>query len=110
MMKQVTNEDAFRSYLLSEVLSSERLVRDSISRCRCVEQSEGSLYDQYTKDCGRSLLECLSYSKEDADRGLEPEHGITFKGNKGFQSILEGTASLRNAVQQYFEFLKQKGL
>jgi len=107
MMKQVVNEDAFRSYL-GKVLSSERLVRDCISRCRRVEQAEGSLYSHYSNDRGRALLERLTYSKEDADRGLEPTHSITFKGSKGHQSIYEGTDSLRNAVMHYIEFLKQQ--
>lgn len=106
-MKSLISEEEFRAYL-GRVLSSERLVRDCISRCRRVEQSEGNLHDGYTKDCGRSLLNRLSYSKEDADRGLDPEHGVTFKGSKGYQSKREGTASLRNAVQDYFEFLNEQ--
>lgn len=107
MARHITNEDAFRSYL-GKALSSERLVRDCISRCRRVEQSEGSLYDHYSIDRGGTLLERLTYSKDDADRGLEPVHGITFKGSKGYQSIYEGTASLRNAVQHYMNFLKHQ--
>lgn len=105
-MKSLISEDEFRIYL-GRVLSSEILVRNCISRCRRVEHSEGNLYDQYAKDCGRSLLKRLFYSKKDADRGLEPEHGITFNGSKGYHSIREGTASLRSAVQHYFEFLRQ---
>ncbi len=107
LMKLLISEEEFRAYL-GKVLSSERLVRDCISRCRRVEQSEGNLHDEYIKDCGRSLLNRLSYSKEDAERGLDPEHRVTFKGSKGSQSIREGTASLRNAVQHYFEFLNQQ--
>lgn len=106
MMKELLHEDAFRSYLGKE-LSSERLIRDCISRCRRVEQTEGSLYNHYSNDRGRTLLERLTYSKEDAERELEPAHGIIFKGSKGHQSIYEGTASLRNAVQHYIDFLKQ---
>lgn len=104
MYKMLVNEDAFRRYL-ERVLSSGRLVRDCISRCRRVEQSEGSLYLHYTNDKGRSLLERLSYSKDDADQGLEPRHSIIFEGNRGYLSIYEGTSSLKNAVQHYFEFL-----
>lgn len=107
MMKELAHEDAFRRYL-GKVLSSERLVRDCISRCRRVEQQEGSLYNHYSNDRGRALMERLTYSKEDADRDLEPAHSITFKGSKGYQSIYEGTASLRNAVMHYMDFLKQQ--
>ncbi|MFD5021084.1 hypothetical protein ACFWMP_19435 [Paenibacillus sp. NPDC058367] len=108
MRKQLINEDAFRSYL-DRTISSEKQVRDCISRCRRVEESEGNLIKHYTNDRGRFLMERLTYSKEDADRELEPKHHITFKGTKGYHSILVGTASLRNAVQHYFYFLREHG-
>lgn len=107
MRKQMVNEEAFRSYL-GKALSSKRLASDCISRCRRVEEKEGSLYDHYFNDRGRSLLERLFYSKEEADRGSEPAHKIEIVGNKGYHSIREGTASLRNAVLHYFAFLRQQ--
>lgn len=73
-----------------------------------VELTEGSLFSHYSNDRGRTLLERLTYSKEDSDRGLEPAHSITFMGSKGYQSIYEGTVSLRNAVMYYFDFIKQQ--
>lgn len=60
MRKQLINEDVFRSYL-NKTLSSEEQVRDCISRCRRVEESEGNLIKHYTNDRGRSLMERLTY-------------------------------------------------
>ncbi|RJE90723.1 hypothetical protein D3P07_01050 [Paenibacillus sp. 1011MAR3C5] len=108
MIKELVHEDAFRKYL-GKVLSSERLIRDCISRSRRVELHEGNLLKHYNVDCGSSLLDRLSYSKDDANRGIEPAHGISFKGSKGYISIYEGTVSLKQAVVHYFDFLKQQG-
>lgn len=104
MRKKIANEDAFRSYL-DKTVTSEAQIRDCISRCRRVETSEGTIIKHYTNDRGRSLMERLTYSKEDAARGVKPAHDISFKGTKGYISIYEGTASLKNAVQHYFNFL-----
>lgn len=105
-MKALVNEEAFKSYL-EKTLNSKRPRQDCLSRCRRVELCEGNLYNHYTNDRGKSLLERLSYSKEDADRGVEPNHNLEIKGEKGFISILEGTRSYRNAVTLFFEFLRQ---
>ncbi|CAM3830450.1 hypothetical protein ACFW4G_28065 [Paenibacillus lactis] len=106
MRKGLENEEAFRDHL-SRILNSERLLRDCISRCRRVEHWEGVLVNHYNDDQGRTLLERLTYSKEDAEHGLDPKHNIPIKGNKGYDSIYEGTASLRNAVKLYLDFLSK---
>lgn len=106
MMNGLENEESFRGYLYN-VLSSKRLVQDCISRCRRVEHYEGSLVKLYSDDQGKTILERLTYSKEDANHGFEPKHNIPIKGSKGYHSIYEGTTSLRNAVKLYFEFLSK---
>lgn len=105
MQKGLESEEAFRGYL-GRILSSERIIRDCISRCRRVERWEGGLVKHYSDNQGKALLERLAYSKEDADHGLEPKHNIPINGNKGYYSIYEGTTSLRHAVQHYFDFLR----
>lgn len=107
MRKPLVIEDGFRRHL-SKLLSSEKQVSDCISRCKRVEQFEGNLYDHYSKDRGRSLLDRLSYSMDDVGRGLEAKHNIMIDGKKGYKSIYDGTASLRKDVQHYFDFLKQQ--
>lgn len=58
-------------------------------------------------DSGKSLIERLTYTKENAEQKLKPKHSIKFKGKKGFLSIYEGTHSLLNAVKIYFEYKRQ---
>jgi hypothetical protein len=103
MMKELVNEDAFRRYL-GKVLSSDRVIRDCISRCRRVELFEGNLLNHYNLDGGRSLLNRLEYSASDERSGAGQRHSIPIDGK-----IRTGTASLRNAVQHYLDFLKQQG-
>lgn len=103
MMKELLHEDAFRKYL-GEVLSSERVMRDCISRCRRVELYEGNLLNHHNVDGGRSLLKRLEYSTFDERSGVEQRHLIPIDGN-----VRTGTASLRNAVNHYMDFLKQQG-
>ena len=102
MMKELVHEDAFREYL-GKVLSSERLIRDCISRSRRVELHEGNLLNHYNVDSGRALLNRLEYSTSDEQSGIEQRHSIPIDGK-----IRTGTSSLRNAVQHYLDFLKQQ--
>ncbi|MFF2155176.1 hypothetical protein ACFVVQ_07665 [Paenibacillus chitinolyticus] len=103
MIKELVHEDAFREHL-GNVLSSERVLRDCISRCRRVELHEGNLLNHYNLDGGRSLLNRLEYSASDEKSDAKQRHSIPIDGK-----IRTGTASLRNAVQHYLDFLKQKG-
>jgi hypothetical protein len=107
MRKPLIHEEAFRSYLDNTVSTLEQ-VRDCISRCRRVEEYEGNIREHFTHDRGSSLLERLTYTKDDADRGIDPVHSISFKGSKGYTSIYEGTVSLKQAVMHYLDFLKQQ--
>jgi hypothetical protein len=71
---------------------------DALSRCRRVEKYEGDLDAHFKKDKMRSLLESLTYTKADQEAGVSPQHTIPIDGN-----ILNGTASLRNAVKLYLQ-------
>jgi hypothetical protein len=54
------------------------------------------------------LLDRLTYTKEDVERCIEPKHNLPIDGKKGYMSKYDGTASLRNAVHHYFEFLRHQ--
>lgn len=107
MWNPIYDEEAFRSYMENQAVSKEH-VRNSISRCRKVNHWEGNLYAHYINDRGKSLLKRLTYTKEDAEHRLEQKHNLPIEGKKGFMSIYDGTASLRNAVRHYFDFLIQQ--
>lgn len=108
-MKQLElrNEEQFRAYL-SECNDSSRVISDCISRCRRVQKHEGDLAEHFNKDQGRSLLDKLSYTLNEANQGIHPKHSVTIRGRKGFRSLYEGTQSLNHAVRRYFEYLSYR--
>ncbi|MCG5254781.1 MULTISPECIES: hypothetical protein [Brevibacillus] len=108
-MKQVElrNEKQFRTYL-SENIENSGVISDCISRCRRVQKHEGDLAEHYSKDQGRTLLDKLSYTLEEANQGIHPKHSITITGSKGFRSLYEGTQSLNHAVKRYFEYISYR--
>jgi len=99
-------ESQFKQYL-SRITENQRVISDCISRCKRVQIYEGDLVKHYTSDEGKTLLEKLSYSMEEAKRGINPRHSIQFKGTKGYKSIYEGTHSLNTAVRHYFDFMRE---
>lgn len=101
----IMNIEHFRAYL-SKKYDNERVIGDAISRCKRVEKYEGDLDEHYSKDAGISILNKLSYSKEDSLRQIEPKHSIPIKGSKGYQSIYEGTLSIYRATELYFDYKK----
>ena len=72
---------------------------DALSRCRRVEKYEGDLDIHFKKDNMQCLLESFTYTRADQEAGVSPQHTIPIDGN-----ILNGTASLRNAVKLYLQF------
>ena len=99
----IVDEYKFRIYLEKKNLSF-RVVGDYISRCKRVERYEGDLDSNFIKDGGANIIRKLTYTKEDEKMCRQPIHSIEFKGSKGFTTIFDGTHSLRNAVESYFEF------
>ncbi len=97
------DEQGFFLYLEKCSLST-KVVGDYISRRKRVEKHEGNLDIHFKHDRGQSLIHKLTYTKEDEQNCCEPLHSIPFKGKKGYKTIYEGTASLRKAVNAYFEF------
>lgn len=102
-MRELAHEGAFRKYL-GNTLSGERLVSDCISRCRRVERCEGSLLNHFNVNSGSLLLNRLEYSATDERSGTQQRHSIPIRGK-----IRTGTASCKEAVNRYFDFLKQQG-
>ena len=74
-----------------------------LSNCLRVEQHEGNLDDHFIKDRGASLINKLSYSKDDQRNNKKANHNIPIDGNTK-DSIYNGTATLRQAVNLYFKF------
>lgn len=73
------------------------------SNCERVESELGiNLDDEFKVDEMRRLLSLFEYSKDDARRGLNPRHGMYIDGN-----VYNGTATLRSALNLYYQFKMQ---
>jgi hypothetical protein len=101
-------EGQFKSYLTKSI-DNQRVVSDCISRCRRVQKHEGDLHEHFINDRGKSLIEKLHYTMEEAHQEIKPRHSIEFRGRKGFKSVYEGTQSLNTAVKHYFEYMRKHG-
>lgn len=91
------NETQFYDWLC--IKFSGGTPRSRLSNCLRVEQYEGNLDDHYARDRGKSLLNKLSYSMDDKRNGRVPKHNIPIDGN-----IYTGSATLKQAVNLYFQF------
>ena len=74
--------------------------KSRFANCQRVERYEGNLDKHFAKDQGRSLLEKLSYSREDQRSDIPAKHNIPISGD-----VYNGTATLRHAVGLYFQFI-----
>ena len=101
------DEKGFQIYLNTCNLTS-RVIGDYISRSKRVEKHEGNLDLYFKTDGGASLIRKLTYSKEDEKSCRAPLHSIKFTGTKGYKTIYDGTASLKNAIEAYFEFKRNQ--
>lgn len=79
-----------------------RTISSRLSNCRTVERYEGDLDLQFDQDHLRSLLERLTYSKEDARQSRPARHRIPINGD-----VRNGTATLRSAVSLYKQFRQE---
>lgn len=91
------NETQFYNWLCEKY--SGGTPNSRLSNCLRVEQYEGNLDDHFIKDRGFSLLQKLSYSKNDEHNNRNANHKIPIAGN-----TYNGTATLKQAVNLYFKF------
>ena len=93
-------------YWLENTGISKRPISDALSRCRRIENGFGIDLDaEYKKDGGRSIIDLLTYTTEDAKNNRPAPKGIDFSGGA---NIKNGMASLRSAAKKYFEFCASK--
>lgn len=91
------NETQFYNWLCDKYTGG--IPKSRLSNCLRVEQYEGNLDDHFTNDKGVSLLQRLSYSKDDQLNNRSANHNIPIAGD-----IYNGTATLKQAVNLYLKF------
>ena len=72
-----------------------------ISTVRRVEAGLGDLDEHWRRDRGREALDRLTYTRNDAEYGRTPRHGVAITGDP-----TTGSASLKRAAAIYFEFCR----
>lgn len=93
------NEKGFRLWLQQEGYNSGT-INSRISNCIRICNAEGDLDEHYCADKCKSLLKKLTYTVANQRNGDKAKHRIPIKGN-----VLNGTATLKQAVTLYVEFL-----
>ncbi len=94
----------FVDYLITIRGMKESTAISRNSNCKRVERFEDSLKDHYKKDRCKQLLRRLEYSMDDQVHGRPASHSIPIEGN-----IFNGTATLKQAVNLYVEYLDYIG-
>ena len=104
-------ESDFRAWLESDYRSPrgaplETRSRTSlISTVRRLETGLGDLDAHWRRDRGRETLDRLTYTRNDAEYGKTPRHGVEIAGE-----ATTGSASLKRAAVIYFEFCRARPL
>jgi len=95
----------FKTWLKSIYISTtgsplnQSTCRSRIANCQNAEKFEGDLDDHFRADQFTSLLQRLTYSQNDLQRGLATKHNVPIDG-----ILYTGTATLRNAIRLYLQF------
>ena len=105
----IDNEDAFRAWLREHHQHDERLVRDTIARCRRLNRDMGNIQDAYDADRCVRMLELLKYTIEDAHNHRQAPGMLSFRGDKRSdhyfnRTLKEGLATLRTELETYCKF------
>jgi hypothetical protein len=90
-------ENSFRLWLLTN--RDIGTVASRLSNCRVVEKWEGGLDEHFSHDNLESLLDRLTYTKDDERLNRPARHKIPIDGN-----IYNGTATYKAAVSLYKQF------
>ena len=96
---------AFRHWLKNSYLQSsgKHLASGTqisrIANCSTIEQIEGDLDEHFNRDGMTSLLDRLSYSSADSEKGNPPKHRISIDGD-----LANGSTTYRSAANLYRKF------
>lgn len=91
-------EKKFRQWFASTGVG-EKTVQNRVSNCKNVEKYEGDLDLHFNFDQCKSLLDKLTYSKDDERQYKEAKHCIPIDGN-----LYNGTSTLKQSVNIYIKF------
>lgn len=113
-MRSIDNENAFRAWLRVYHHQNERLVGNTIARCRRINRDLGDIHVAYDNDRCAHMLRQLTYTIEDAHNHRAAPGNLVFKGDKNLdvfyaKTLREGLATLRKELEIYCQF-RESGL
>lgn len=77
-------------------------ISSRLSNVRTIEDAYGDLDQQMMKDSCQSIIDELSYSREDEYMNRQPRHKIQINGN-----IRNGSATYKQALKRYQQFYQE---
>lgn len=97
---------AFANYLIEIGRQTPASANTRKRKCEKIEEAEGDLDAAFAEDGLHRIYHLLDYTKEDVANGVPQRHSIPIGGNKGFQSIYDGTKDHQSSLSKYIEFKK----
>ena len=98
------NQEKFRKWM--KVEKSDGTIRTYIARCMRAESVLGvDLDSEYKRDCGKTIICKLEYTRDDERNNVFPTNDFHFNDNT---NIYMGIHSIRASVKKYFDFLSDK--
>ena len=95
-------EDEFRKWMEAQGAMQKRPIGDAVSRCRRIEaELQVNLAREFEEDGGRTLLDTLTYTREDEAQGRPAPGGLRIASGA---NIYNAVSSVRSAARKYFEF------
>jgi hypothetical protein len=97
------NKILFKKWLIEVRGLKESVAGFRVTNCNAIEKVYGNLEEHYYLDGCKAILSQLKYTKKDERENNEKQHLINIDGN-----VYNGTATLRQALSRYIEFMNDK--
>ena len=97
------NKVLFKKWLIEFRGLKASVASFRVSNCGAIEKVYGNLEEHYFLDGCKNILSQLQYTKKDERENNEKMHLINIDGN-----IYNGTATLRQTLSRFVEFMNDK--
>ena len=95
--------EEFADWLKETKKYKKNVLESRLSNCHRVEEYYSDLDNHFRKDKGKHLFALFTYSKDDERENKPTKHVIPINGN-----LREGSATLKQAIKLYMNFMNQK--
>jgi len=108
-IQSIDDENAFRAWLRVYHHNNDRLIGNTIARCRRINRDLGNIRMAYDHDQCKQMLRKLTYTIDDAHNHRPAPGNMNFNGDKQsdtfyVKTVREGLATLRKELETYCKF------